>query len=145
MIEGGEHLWRCLRYIDLNMVRAGVVRDPAEWGWCGYQEFMGIRKRYRAVSLEDLTACLAPGQPPERVAERYATYVAEALKVEDLKRDPMWTESVAVGSEAYVREMGSRIDGRMSMRVEAVGGNAWTVREAHGAYGSFSGGVRVSP
>ena len=24
-IESGEHLWRCLVYVDLNMVRAGVV------------------------------------------------------------------------------------------------------------------------
>ena len=28
MIDGGEHLWNCLRYIDLNMVRAGSCRIP---------------------------------------------------------------------------------------------------------------------
>mgnify|MGYP002066177361 FL=1 len=27
-VETGEHLIRCLAYIDLNMVRAGVVRHP---------------------------------------------------------------------------------------------------------------------
>jgi putative transposase len=30
-IESGEHLRRCLVYIDLNMVRAGVANHPAEW------------------------------------------------------------------------------------------------------------------
>ncbi|VUZ84894.1 hypothetical protein MELA_01269 [Candidatus Methylomirabilis lanthanidiphila] len=30
-IEANEHLHRCLVYIDVNMVRAGVVRHPAEW------------------------------------------------------------------------------------------------------------------
>ncbi len=54
MVERGEHLWRCLRYIDLNMVRAGVVREPAEWAWCGYGELVGLRRRYRVV---DLSAC----------------------------------------------------------------------------------------
>jgi putative transposase len=29
-IETGEHLLRCLVYIDLNMVRAGVVNHPSE-------------------------------------------------------------------------------------------------------------------
>jgi putative transposase len=29
-IESGEHLWRCLVYVDLNMVRAGVVNHPSE-------------------------------------------------------------------------------------------------------------------
>jgi len=28
-IETGEHLLRCLVYVDLNMVRAGVVKHPS--------------------------------------------------------------------------------------------------------------------
>jgi putative transposase len=35
MVETGEHLLNCLTYIDMNMVRAGVVRHPSEWPWCG--------------------------------------------------------------------------------------------------------------
>jgi putative transposase len=34
-IESGEHLWHCLVYVDLNMVRAGVVNHPSEWKWGG--------------------------------------------------------------------------------------------------------------
>lgn len=30
-VEDDDHLMRCLVYIDLNMVRAGVVKHPAEW------------------------------------------------------------------------------------------------------------------
>jgi len=30
-VETGEHLLRCLVYIDLNMVRVGVVSHPSEW------------------------------------------------------------------------------------------------------------------
>jgi hypothetical protein len=30
MIEGGDHLWNCMKTIDLNMVRAGVVGHPVE-------------------------------------------------------------------------------------------------------------------
>ena len=40
-IETGEHLARCLVYIDLNMVRAGVVKHPAEWEAGGYHEIQG--------------------------------------------------------------------------------------------------------
>ena len=31
LIENGEHLRRCLLYIDLNMVRAGLVDHPERW------------------------------------------------------------------------------------------------------------------
>ena len=37
-VEAGEHLYRCLVYIDLNMVRAGVVRHPAAWKDGGYRD-----------------------------------------------------------------------------------------------------------
>jgi len=30
-IESGDHLLRCIVYIDLNMVRAGVVNHPSDW------------------------------------------------------------------------------------------------------------------
>ena len=37
MIDSRSYLWDCMKYIDLNMVRAGVVQDPSEWNWCGYR------------------------------------------------------------------------------------------------------------
>jgi putative transposase len=40
-IESGDHLLKCIVYIDLNMVRAGVVKHPSEWEAGGYNE-MGV-------------------------------------------------------------------------------------------------------
>ncbi|MCK4837820.1 MAG: transposase [Desulfobulbaceae bacterium] len=37
-VETDQHLLRCLVYIDLNMVRAGVVSHPSEWAFGGYKE-----------------------------------------------------------------------------------------------------------
>ena len=37
-VQSGDHLARCMTYIDLNMVRAGVVTSPSEWGVSGYSE-----------------------------------------------------------------------------------------------------------
>ncbi|MGD9066430.1 MAG: transposase, partial [Desulfobacterales bacterium] len=42
-IETGEHLLRCLVYIDLNMVRAGVVDHPSQWPHGGYNEIQAPR------------------------------------------------------------------------------------------------------
>jgi putative transposase len=54
VVETGTHFWNCMRYIDLNMVRARVVGHPTEWPWCGYQEISGRRRRYRILDLEEL-------------------------------------------------------------------------------------------
>jgi putative transposase len=47
LVEEGTYLWRCLCYIELNMVRAGVVSHPRQWEWVGHREIMGQRKRNR--------------------------------------------------------------------------------------------------
>jgi len=36
IIEDGEHLLRCIVYIDMNMVRAGAVDHPEQWIHSGY-------------------------------------------------------------------------------------------------------------
>jgi putative transposase len=50
LVEEGNYLWRCLCYIELNMVRCGVVNHPREWDWVGYHEIMG-QKRLKEQSL----------------------------------------------------------------------------------------------
>ena len=45
-IEDGEHLLRCLIYMDMNMVRAGVVSHPSEWGESGFHEIQSPPQRH---------------------------------------------------------------------------------------------------
>ena len=44
-IESGEHLLRCLVYIDLNMVRAGAVDHPSKWPHGGFNEIQSPRRK----------------------------------------------------------------------------------------------------
>jgi hypothetical protein len=52
-IEADEHLHRCLVYIDLKMVRAGVLSHPVEWAHSGYPEIQEP-KRYAVIDQEGL-------------------------------------------------------------------------------------------
>jgi putative transposase len=53
-VESGEHLRQCLAYIDLNMVRAGVVKHPEQWPDYGYVEIQHPKARYRIIDDEQL-------------------------------------------------------------------------------------------
>jgi putative transposase len=55
-IEANEHLQRCLVYIDLNMVRARVVRHPHDWTHSGYREIQNPPKRYGIIDLRELSS-----------------------------------------------------------------------------------------
>lgn len=48
-----------MAYIDLNMVRAGVVRHPRDWEAAGYHEIQRARETYRIVDRVALAGLLA--------------------------------------------------------------------------------------
>jgi putative transposase len=53
-IASDEHFLRCLVYIDMNIVRAGVVKHPAEWAHGDYREIQQPPKRYRIIDTQVL-------------------------------------------------------------------------------------------
>ncbi|MFH0909707.1 MAG: transposase, partial [bacterium] len=100
MIEDGEHLWRCMQYIDLNMVRAGQVAHPSDWEWTGWGELMGERRRNKILSMD--TVLYALDVATETAFRKlHAERIADALARRSFDREPWWTESVAVGSAEF--------------------------------------------
>src|SRR5512145_915354 len=55
-IESDAHLHRCVVYLDLNMVRAGAVKHPAEWAHSGYREIQAAPRRYAIINLKRLSS-----------------------------------------------------------------------------------------
>ena len=53
-IQSGEHLLRCIVYIDLDMVRAGIVDHPSQWPFCGYNEIQEPRRKNVLINYEKL-------------------------------------------------------------------------------------------
>jgi len=101
MVEDGQHLLNCLRYVDLNMVRAGTVKHPQEWRWCGYDELVGKRKRYRLLSIERLLQSLDLTDSQDLI-RLHTEGVEDLIARRCLAREGLWTERLAVGSKDYV-------------------------------------------
>ena len=99
-----EHLFRCLLYIDFNMVRAGVVQHPGEWPEGGYAELQSSQQRYCVIDRTALMELLGINDY-ERLKVERKQWVDDALKggVGAFGREPCWTESLAVGSIEFVK------------------------------------------
>jgi len=104
LIETGNHLSRCLFYLDMNMVRAGVVAHPRDWRFGGYHELSGSRKRYRIVDLDRLLNLLAV---PDVNAFRgwHGATLAELCRPAELPREPHWSRAFAVGSRGWLCQL----------------------------------------
>jgi putative transposase len=95
-------------YIDLNMVRAGVVGHPKDWPHCGYNEIVSHRQRYKIIDKARLVELLNLKTQDELKAV-YESSIATAIELKYLKRESMWTESIAVGSQAFVEQVSKRL------------------------------------
>jgi putative transposase len=99
LVDSGCYLWRCLIYIELNMVRCGRVSHPREWEWVGYHEIMEQRQRYRLLDVERLCWRLGTTDLGE-VQKNLDAALQERIERDELKREPCWTESLAEVAEA---------------------------------------------
>jgi len=107
-VESGAHLLRCLVYIDLNMVRNGVVSHPSAWRHGGYNEIQAPPKRDRLIDREKLIACCDLGSDAALVA-CHREAVEDTMSGARNVRQPEWTQALAVGSEGFVNDVRSRL------------------------------------
>lgn len=122
-IESGEHLMRCMVYIDLNMVRAGVIQNPSEWIYGGYNELQkphhkcSLIEHERVKNLTGFDSC-------DSFRNAHEHWVYDALMQGGGLRDSMWTESIAVGSKKFVEwtkeVLGKKAKGRKLVEKEKI-------------------------
>ena len=141
-VETGEHVARCVVYVDLNMVRAGVVQHPAEWAVGGYPEIQQERERYRIVDREALAEAL--GMEVTELTKTHRDWVETALRESRRGREPQWTESIAVGSRSFVEQVQRELGGRGRHREVEQAGEDFLLREPAEAYGLNSVGKLAS-
>ncbi len=107
-VESGLHLMSCLVYMDLNMVRAGIVRHPSEWECSGYHELQNIPKRKRIIDYTCLINLLELNSYTE-LKTTHQSLINEALKNRNLIREERWTESLAVGSQTFIEDIKGKL------------------------------------
>jgi putative transposase len=133
MVDTGRYVWNCMRYVDLNMVRAGVVEHPSGWAWCGYGELAGTRQRYRLLDRAEVLAQCGEGKL-EAFRANYRASIQSAVEQRLLAREPWWTESIAVGGESFVRAMARATTNRRELTLEEATPAQWTLRESAVSY-----------
>ena len=132
-IDTGQYLARCITYIDLNMVRNGVVDHPSMWKFGGYCEIQNPPNRYRIIDVEKL-AGLVGSNSIKQLQLEHRSWIESALEQHQCSRETCWTEGIAVGSEEYVAKTKTLLDERASGRYEYYEQGLHVLKEAHIPY-----------
>jgi putative transposase len=137
-IETDEHLHRCLKYIDFNMVRAGVVSHPREWSHGGYTEIQKPPKRYAVIDLEGLVALCNFGDSRD-FQNAHRQWIEQALENGLTIRDDRWSEAVAVGSLAFIETVKDDLGVKAKHRDVIEADGSYALREPREAYAARIG------
>ena len=116
---------------------------PAGWEWLGYHEIMGDRRRYRLLDLERLCWRLATVDVGE-LRRNLEAGLGDAIARGEVKREAIWTESLAVGSAGFVETIKPMILTRRETEVVELGDGVSVLREPPSPYGLETGSKKAA-
>jgi putative transposase len=115
------------------MVRAGVVTHPSDWEFSGYNEIQNPRQRYGLINYKRLMQLLNI-QTVEKLKKSHSGWIEEALRSDRHVRESKWVESVAVGSEEFVKMTKERLGFQVKGRSVSRSDEDYQLREQQSAY-----------
>jgi putative transposase len=99
LVDSESYLLRCMRYIDLNPVRARMTDDPAAFPWSSCASLCGTRDD---PLLSPHPAYIALGTSPQERAAAYRSLLAEAIADDDLQAIRSYLQQQrALGRDAF--------------------------------------------
>ena len=132
-IQSNEHLIKCITYIDLNMVRAGVVKHPQKWIHSGYYEIQKPKQRYGLIDFKSLLRLLSINSQDE-LKETHRKWIDKELEKSQLARNSKWTQSIAVGDKSFVDQIKKRLGIRSKGRRIVKDENDYQLRDGQIGY-----------
>jgi putative transposase len=127
-VESGDHLFRCIGYIDANMVRAGVVGHPSMWAFSGYNEIQAPRRKNILIDYERLQGLFGAGSY-DQLRSSHRGWIEEYLGNGSKTRQDVWTDSIAVGSKSFIVKVKSLLGFKAKGRDVIEGGEGYHLRE----------------
>ncbi|KPK19930.1 MAG: transposase [Nitrospira bacterium SG8_3] len=135
-VESGEHLARCIVYIDTNMVRAGVVSHPSMWSFSGYNEIQEPRRKNILIDYSRLQRLIGTGSY-DQLRTSHRGWIEDYLGDGSKNRQDEWTDSIAVGNRSFIEKLKALLGFRAKGRKVKEGGEGYQLREDPGPYNAL--------
>ena len=136
-VQNDAHLIKCMIYIDLNMVRAGVVKHPQQWIHSGYNEIQKPKQRYGLIDVKSLIRLLSI-ESQDELKQARRKWIDEELENWQLIRQSKWTQSIAVEDKLFVRKVKDQLGYRSKgSKIIKKDDDDYQLREGQTGYGDI--------
>lgn len=102
-MDGDAYFLEVCRYVDLNPVRAGMVKRPEDWTWSSHCAHTSLTVAPAWLDSATLHRQLAPRTPRRDGPARYANFVAQGCGVN--LWDGALTAQIYLGSAEFMQRM----------------------------------------
>ncbi len=112
LVDRDKYLLEVCRYVDLNPIRARMVRAPGNWPWSSYTSHVGSVTSPDWLDTTTVHGYLL-GQPPvtrsdaRKAAERYVALVAAGKGV--ALWDQALSKQIFLGDQAFIERMQAKL------------------------------------
>lgn len=113
LVDGDSYLLELARYVVLNPVRAGMVKEPGEWPWSSYLAMVGKQPSPPWLETDGLLAAF--GQKRAVAIRRYREFVFQGIGGESIWMN--LKSQVFLGDEDFVAKSLSHVDGAEDVNV----------------------------
>jgi putative transposase len=137
-VESGDHLAKCMVYIDTNMVRAGVVSHPSMWPFSGYNEIQEPRRKNILIDYSRLQRLIGTGSY-DQLRTSLRGWVEDYLREGAKNRQDEWTGSIAVGNRSFIEKVKALLGFRAKGRKVKEAGKGYQLREGPAPYNAHLG------
>lgn len=108
LVDRDAYLPEVCRYVELNRVRANLVKHPAQWPWCGYHALAGLSAALEWLDVQAVWGYLLGRDPQDvracaQAAQAYAALVQAGQGVQ------LWAQGLRqqmyLGDDDFVLRM----------------------------------------
>ena len=107
LVDADAYLLELTRYVVLNPVRAGMVKDPGRWCWSSYNAMIGEASSPDWLATDGLLAQFAIRR--STAVRRYMQFIAEGIDRESIWKD--LNRQVFLGDDQFVSRMQAKAKG----------------------------------
>ncbi len=117
----------------MNRVRAGVVTHPEQWQVSGFNDIQQPPTRYRIIDQQALIE-LGHFRNEKSLKQHHREWIETQITNSTLKRESLWTESLAVGSKQFVNNVKTQLGTKTRYRSIEKTDDTYTIKEQHSSY-----------
>jgi len=100
LVDKDSYFLELARYVELNPVRAQLVKQPRQWQWSSYRARVGETAKPKWLTTEEVLSCF--GKQKLIARQRYAEFVKAGVKQPTLWKS--LNQQIYLGDESFIKK-----------------------------------------